>query len=281
MHFITHLRSTIVFIALASAHAVAWAAPGDLTVTPTRVIFEGRDRATQVFLVNRGEETATFRISFIQMRMDEHGQMQEIQTPNERERFADRMIRYSPRQVELKPNEGQTIRLLLRKPADLDPGEYRSHLLFYAVPKESAGKDVERELGESGKGFSVAIQPVFRISIPVVVRHGELPVQFSMSELAYESGETPQISLRMDRHGQRSVYGDVNVYFTPAAGGEKILLKYVKDFVLYTSNDTRYLKMTAEPPSDVVIGNGTLSAVYSETVEGETTVLAEQSVRLP
>lgn len=257
------------------------AAPGDLTVTPTRIIFDERDRSAQVYLINRGETRATYRIEFIQMRMDETGQMVEIQSPNEKELFAHDLIRYSPRQIELEPNQGQTIRLLLRKPENLAPGEYRSHLLFYALPDAASGADIERERGVEQKTLSVAIQAVFRISIPVIVRHGDLPVEFSMHDLTLQPGKPDRIALRIERRGRRSVYGDLDVYFEPATGGERILLKHLKDFVLYTSNDTRRLDIEVDKPGDIALRNGTLHAIYSETVDDKTRTLAEQRIPVP
>lgn len=259
----------------------ARAATGDLTVTPTRIVFDERDRSAQVYLINRGETRATYRIEFIQMRMDETGQMVEIQTPNDKELFADDLIRYSPRQIELEPNQGQTIRLLLRKPENLAPGEYRSHLLFYALPDAASGADIERERAVEQKTLSVAIQAVFRISIPVIVRHGELPVEFSMHDLSLKPGKPERIALRVDRQGRRSVYGDLDVYFEPASGSERILLKHLKDFVLYTSSDTRRLDIEVDKPGDIALRNGTLHAVFSETVDDKTRTLAEQRIPVP
>lgn len=271
------LLSTLLLLAASDARA----ASGDLTVTPTRIVFDERDRSAQVYLINRGETRATYRIEFIQMRMDETGQMIEIQTPNEKELFANDLIRYSPRQIELDPNQGQTIRLLLRKPENLAPGEYRSHLLFYALPDAASGADIERERSAEQKGLSVAIQAVFRISIPVIVRHGDLPVEFSMHELALLPGKPDRVALRVDRQGRRSVYGDLDVYFEPADGGKRILLKHLKDFVLYTSSDTRRLDIEVEKPGDIALRNGTLHAVYSETVDKKTRTLAEQRIPVP
>ena len=262
----------------------AFAAHGDLTVTPTRIVFGERDRSAQVYLVNRGETRATFRIEFAQMRMDENGQLSEIDAPNDKERFADALVRYSPRQVELDPGQGQTVRLLLRKPEDLAAGEYRSHLLFYALPDASAGADVERERNPGAKGFSVAIQAIYRIGIPVIVRHGELPVRFSMHDLRLEpalaGGEKPQVSLRVERAGARSVYGDVDLYFEPA-GGARILIGHIKDFVLYTSSDVRRLRVAVDPPQGMRLSGGALHAVYSEDVDGAQRILAEQRIVLP
>jgi P pilus assembly chaperone PapD len=280
-HYI--LAGLIAAIYLATT-APAFAAHGDLTVTPTRIVFGERDRSAQVHLINRGETRATFRIEFVQMRMDEKGEMSEIETPNDKERFADALVRYSPRQVELDPGQSQAVRLLLRKPEDLAAGEYRSHLLFYALPVASGAADVERTRSQSSKGFSVAIQAIYRMSLPVIVRHGDLPVRFSMHDLTLTAPEKsdgkPQLKLRVQRDGHRSVYGDVNVYFQPN-NGERVLLKHIKDFVLYTSTDSRILSIPIDTPKGLRLSAGTMHAIYSENVDGTQNLLAEQRIALP
>lgn len=133
-HRLIHGLLLFALVGLTGFSLPLWAAVGDLTVSPTRLILGERDRSAQISLINRGADEATYRIEFVQYRMDENGQLQEIEEPNELEKFADPLIRFSPRQVLLKPNEAQTVRLLVRKPKDLAPGEYRSHLLFPDYP---------------------------------------------------------------------------------------------------------------------------------------------------
>lgn len=247
----------------------ATAAIGDLTISPTRVIFEGRDRSTQVSLINRGQESATYRVEFIQYRMTSEGEIVEIEEPNENEKFADNLIRYSPRQIELHPNEAQTIRLLLRKPKDLPPGEYRSHLLFYAIPPEGLGTDVETRAAPEGEGFSIAITPVFRISIPVIVRHGDLKAEFSIQDVAIDmEQDEPSLSMTIERDGNRSVYGDLDVEYMPADGGEPLLLGHIKDLVLYTSSNTRNVNMAIHVPDGVALNDGVVKLKYTTSEDG-------------
>lgn len=257
----------------------------DLMVTPTRIVFGERDRSAEVHLVNRGTQPATFRIEFVQMRMDETGAMVEIDAPNEKELFADQLVRYSPRQVALAPGEGQSVRLLLRKPEGLAAGEYRSHLLFYALPDADAGNDIEREAAGDPNAFSVQIRAIYRISIPVIVRHGELPADFTISELSVERASVaetlPTLRLRVDRDGRRSVYGDIDVYYRDAQGGAAQLIHHSKDFVLYTSTDTRVFETALNIPGGLLKKGGEVHAVYSEAADGGRRVLAERRIVLP
>lgn len=258
----------------------ALAGVGDLMVAPTRIIFEERDRSAQVNLINRGTEAATYRIEFVQMRMEEDGQLIEITEANENEKFANEIIRYSPRQIVLEPNIGQTIRLMLRKPKDLPAGEYRSHLLFYALPSEGVGDDIERRQATDKEGFSVAITAVFRISIPVIVRHGDLNAHFEISHLELLAEEEPKINLRFDRQGNRSVYGDLDILFTPNGETEPHLLRHMKDFVLYTSNDTRTLDTELHIPDGLSLHNGILEAVFTGRDDGMESILARRQLIL-
>ena len=118
---------------LVTGYSASLQAAGSLLVTPTRIVFEQRDRSAQVTLVNQSDQTSNFRISFIRQNMTEDGEF--LPVPEGQDgMFSDSMIRYSPRQVSLPPGQSQVIRLALRRPADLADGEYRSHMLFQALP---------------------------------------------------------------------------------------------------------------------------------------------------
>ena len=126
-----------------------FAAPGDLLISPVRVVLEGRQRSAELTLVNRGEETMTYRVEFENRRMLEDGRFESALEAREGELFADSMIRYAPRRITLEPGSPQTIRVLLRKPSDLAEGEYRSHLLFRAVPEATVVIIIWRRYSEA------------------------------------------------------------------------------------------------------------------------------------
>ncbi|KPJ91128.1 MAG: hypothetical protein AMJ55_12370 [Gammaproteobacteria bacterium SG8_15] len=64
-------------------------------------MFEARDRTAQVTVVNSGDETGTYRIELVNKRMTDAGTFENIEEPGEGDLFADKMLRYSPRQVVL------------------------------------------------------------------------------------------------------------------------------------------------------------------------------------
>lgn len=95
---------------------------GDLLVAPTRVVFEGRKRAAEVSLSNAGRARTTYRISLVRMEMDESGKLQDRPLDPGSQNLQT-LFRFSPREVTLEPQETQTVRIQVRKPADLPTGQ--------------------------------------------------------------------------------------------------------------------------------------------------------------
>jgi len=61
-------------LALSSLGTVAQAqSVGDLLIAPTRLVLEGDTRTASLTLLNIGKDTATYRISFIHLRMTATG----------------------------------------------------------------------------------------------------------------------------------------------------------------------------------------------------------------
>ena len=110
-------------------------------------------RTAQVDLINNGSEPATYRISLVNQRMGEDGQFLPVDTPLAGELFANDMVQFSPRQVTLQPGTSQTVRVMVRKPAGLAAGEYRSHLHFEKMPEPRGATSVEP--GANGKEIGI------------------------------------------------------------------------------------------------------------------------------
>jgi hypothetical protein len=192
---------------------------GDLAVTPTRVIFEGRTRTSEVSLTNKGRGVATYRISFTHTRMDESGKVAEC-AKEEGQVTAEDLVRFSPREVTLAPGITQVVRIQLRKPENLQTGEYRSQLLFRAVPP---AEKVEAPAPDDGKQeLKISIRPIFGLSIPVVVRQGETTCKLNLTDLALQpasqKGEPPRLELRLLREGNQSMSGTLQAFWTLGKG---------------------------------------------------------------
>ena len=213
----------LILVALATwpcaslAQSPAPASGGGLLVSPTYVLFDGRERSKALMLTNRGDTAEIYRISIIDRRQTPDGQLAETDQPGPNEGFASRLVRYAPREVLLQPNKPQTIRVLLQLPADLPNGEYRSHILVQQVPKAS-----EPPPPEKPEGLSVTIKAIFGVSLPIIIRKGQLEASASLSDLhalRLPDGRTA-VGLKLNRAGARSLRGDVSVLIDGAPAGQ-------------------------------------------------------------
>ncbi|MDB5868998.1 MAG: hypothetical protein JWP96_1330 [Polaromonas sp.] len=278
--FLLPRRSALAALALCLAAPLALA---DLSLFPTRVVLEKNQRAAQVELMNNGTAPETYRINLVNRRMGESGEFIAVEVPGPGELFADPLLRYSPRQVTVQPGSSQTVRILLRKPADLAPGEYRSHLQFDRVADAAGASSVE-QAGKSGdKAIGVVITALVGASIPVIVRHGDTQASATLSELALEpatGNSSPALSFQINRSGNRSVYGDLSVTFTPK-GGKPVELAKAGALAVYAPNALRRARMPLQVPPGTTLAAGTLDLSYRERAEAGGKIMAEASLALP
>ncbi|MCC2956614.1 fimbria/pilus periplasmic chaperone [Massilia sp. IC2-477] len=253
----------------------------DLMLHPTRIVFDKNARAAQVQLINNGNKPASYRISVVNRRMTETGQIEPADTAMEGERFADDMLRYSPRQVTLQPGTAQTVRVMLRKPAELAEGEYRSHLLFDKLPDVEGSASIENRSAGDGQ-VGVVIQTLVGAAMPVIVRHGNLSANVSLDGLALQKDEAkrPLLALRLQREGSSSVYGDLSVTFTPR-GGKPQSLAQVSGIAVFTPNRVRKAMLPLQVPPGVALAGGTIEVAYRDRPEAGGKLLAQASLALP
>lgn len=242
---------------------------GGLSVAPNRIIFEGRDRFHQVTILNRGQAASNYKITLITTEMDEEGHIKQVKNEDGKIRDAGRIIRYAPRQVKLGPGQGQVIRLSVRKPKDLEEGEYRSNMLIAAVPDEKPDA-VKRSQTENTTALSIQIKAYFAISIPVMVRHGNLHATSRAEglELAAPDPKKPESVMAITtvyREGNRTTYGDaVLKYFAPG-GGAPLVVGEIINVGTYPPLAKRKVQIPVKAPDGVTLSKGgKLELTYSD-----------------
>jgi len=255
-------------------------AQGNLLVTPRRVVFDGSRRVMELNLANTGQDTARYNISFIQYRMTTEGTFEEITEPDPGQFFADKHLRFFPRSVTLAPNEAQTVRMQVVGREGMEPGEYRSHVYFRAVPNEVALG--EEDPNRDTTSVSVRLIPIFGITIPVIIRVGESATEVFLSDLALEKGENEALFLKMsfNRSGNMSVYGDLNVTHV-GADGKETPVGVVNGIAVYTPNTIRNFRISLDNQSGVDFKSGKLLITYTaqSDVKPETYATAQLELR--
>jgi len=249
-------------------------AQGDLMIMPKRLVFDGSQRSQEINLANTGSDTAVYAISFVNYKMTEKGNFEQVEEPQEGQRFATDFLRYFPRRVSLAPNEAQTIRVQLTRTGNLEQGEYRSHMYFRAVEEQTA---LGAEEAEESEGISINIKTVFGISIPIIVREGESTTEIDLTELSLNTdGENAKLSLVINRSGNMSVYGNLTATHI-AQDGTETEVGMVKGVSVYTPNSKRYFSFQLRNTADVNLNEGKLKVSYAED-QGDT--LATQEISL-
>lgn len=252
------------------AHAM-----GDLTITPWRVVFNGRDRSARVTLINLSAQTNVYRIGWMMTTALENGRYDQKKYDPEKDKdphSLPHMIVFSPRQVTIEPQGQQTVRLSLRRPADLPPGEYRAHITFIKLADQGP---VQQD--PNATSVSMAVNVNYGFSIPVIVRQGEdraLKVSLNSPRLhAINGGSALEIDLHRDA-GKFSSYGEVKVYWKPSKGDE-VEVGSLNNVALYPEVQTR--KLTVPLLKKYMITNGSIRVVYAGQLDSEGKIWDEKT----
>lgn len=207
-----------------------------------RVVMEDSKRAEVLTLINGSDEEETYRLLWREMVMTPN---EGLKPPSKLENPpvvppAKDMIKYSPRRVTLQPGTSQQIRMVLRTPSGLADGEYRSHLWIkkeVEVEKLHIGK--EPPLKPRSAKVEITLLP--GVTIPVIVRKGDLSVKVSVGDASVVSkSDKLNVSFTLLREGQKSTYGDVDFYCNP--NGESYPLQSMRGIAIYTELNQKYIK---------------------------------------
>jgi hypothetical protein len=269
MFALTRKMAPAVLVAamIGGAPVPAQAGVGDLLVAPTRIILDGR-KGTEIVLNNIGDAPATYRISVEFRHMTADGNLEEVAEPTAAEKGAADMVVYAPGRVTDATHGQQSTRIAARPPQNLPDGEYRVHLLFRAIPPT---RPVTASGDEVGRGLRLQLIPVYGVTIPVIVRLGDLQATAGISnvELEKKNGK-PAIALDLSRSGPRSTFGEVLV----TKPGVKDPIAIRKAVAVYTELGSRHVEI---PVDDAYKGElvGPVTVQYVETFHDGKEKLAE------
>jgi P pilus assembly chaperone PapD len=254
-------------------------AQGDLLITPRRVVLEGNRQIEDITVANVGQDTAYYNISLIEYRMLEDGSLEQITEPMPEQEFASPLLRFFPRSIELAPNESQVVRIQVRRTPNLEEGEYRSHLYFRAVPKP---KPLSNETAADTTGISIRLIPIYGISIPVIVRIGNLTASCTISDISFERNENqpPTLKFVLNRQGSKSVYGDISVDYVDAQG-TRTNVGLVRGLAVYTPNTVRKISIPLTAPEGVQFNRGKFVIRFTDANEAKPQLFDEKEWALP
>lgn len=261
------------FLLLTAVIAPAWS---DMLISPTRAYMDTSNRSATLILRNTADGARTYRLSWEDKRVNSEGDYEAVQE-GESWPSASEMVRFSPRQITVGPGENQTVRLSFRPPADLESGEYRSHLKLKVVAEESEPAGVI-EMGDperEGVGFRLFMQMSF--SIPVIVRHQMSAPVVGIADVAVvpaTSKRNMALQVVLEKKGQASSYGRLLVEMQRDAGSPVETIGHRKELSVYHETDRKVVRV---PLRDKNIPAGSwIRIAYEGTAEYEGTLWDEQ-----
>lgn len=253
-------------------------AQGNLLITPKRVVFEGNKRSEELNLANTGTDSASYVISFIQIKMTDDGKFEQITEPDSTLKIASNNLRFFPRSVTLAPNEAQSVKVQLIKTNSLDDGEYRSHLYFRGIPNNN--RALGEEASKKEEGISVKITPIFGLTLPIIIRKGDPKLEMNISDMAlqFSPEKEPFIKFKLNREGNISSYGDITVnYISNSEAVTRVAL--IKGLAVYTPNISREINLKLDDSKTIDWHSGKLEVIYFDN-GSQTKKLAENSIKL-
>ncbi len=271
------LASAALLGAATLVHAPA-PAEGGLVVSPTRVVLAGGGSGAKLTVRNSGTRVMTYRLSLVRMRMGERGEMSLVGEARTGELFADGLVRFSPAEMKLAPGVDQAVRLKARVPQGVGTGEYRSHLLFRPVEDRGAAEEPAEE--EAGVGVGARSGPLVGITVPVIVRVGDVTATVRISSLRIvRSGEDARLEVAMERSGSASAYGDL-VVKQEADGTRPEMVGGLGGVAVYAPNERRVVEIPLRLLEATPAGERRLRVEYRSAGE-DGTVLAERATVIP
>jgi hypothetical protein len=254
-------------------------AQGNLLITPMRVVFEDNKQKAELNLVNTGTDTATYSVSFKQYNMTEDGMLSLIEKPETTQMFAEPYVRIFPRRVTLAPGEAQVIMLQCRRKPDMLAGEYRSHLWFRSEKNYNL-LEKTKPLMDSNQ-LSISIIPIFGITIPIIIRSGEVSVSATLSNLKLDIQQSAiqSLALTINRTGNISIYGDIIIEYIPVQG-KSFEIGVVKGVGVYTNISKRKISVKLDNTSGKPLTNGELRVRYVSNGDTKQVVYAEAKMEM-
>lgn len=249
------------FFAFSLTAMTAFAQPSSaqqVMVSPGTVVFEDRTRGAELLVANTGSRTSTYRLDTTYFMMREDGLLTEVKGPHPSDSAVE-MLRYSPRQFQLAPGDSQIVRMAVRKPRSLPPGEYRVHLRVTNLGEVAENPTLPR----SDRSFARISLRVTR-AVRVLVRHGVEPGRVRVANLAAEKSEEGRFRVTFDlqRRGAASSKGTYMLFNRDRRSGrteEKFLQQGV---IIYKDLPSRRISHVL--PADALTRHREICVAYHD-----------------
>jgi hypothetical protein len=187
-----------------------------LFVAPHRLIIQAGEKAETVTVSNKSKEARRYDLLFIDQVMDDKGVTQRKDTfPY----TVQKMVHFQPKRFTLKPDETQTVRVVVDRPAGLADGDYHSHLLFREVPLGEKDKQQLPPQTADKKAVTFEIRTLYGIAVPVIVEQGRIASDIAMGDATLgrnAESKMKQVTVTFKRTGNAEAAAKLSIdYVAP------------------------------------------------------------------
>lgn len=205
-------------------------AQGGLAMIDHSVVFKGNSRKEVTQFINRGSDTLRYSVSLVSQRMDRDGELvNNKDVVNKYE--ASPYLRIYPRTVAVPPGVLQSVAVQLRSSANMEPGEYRSHILFKPIFNDNNVEDISVD-APAGNNVNVEVELYTGVSIPVSILVEELVLDGEIDKLhIVKDGEGRALAMSIKRSGNRSLRAVLDFEYIPLKGESETIKS--KSVVIY------------------------------------------------
>ena len=239
------LALVLVVLSLCFAGETAYA----MKISPPRLVFEDGVNMQYLYIKNSTPHKVAYRFGWRHLAMTTNGDVVNVDNEGAPDvplyTAADDLVRFSPRRTTLEPGQTQRISMLVRRPASLPDGEYRSHFVIEQLPA------AEDDVGLSGDGnAAVGVKLLVSRAIPVYVRKGKNDVSVQLLSASLVPHPEPKrraqipyfVEVRVGKTGNRSVIAYAHAYC-----GDVRIDTASKLFAVYAEASSRAERIPVNP----------------------------------
>lgn len=233
----------------------------DVMMLPVRVVMEGNDLYNTIVVKNTGNAAGDYTVDLVDMKMLETGLIVPLDPGESPAYSALPYLHIAPRSMTIKPGETENIRLALRKPENLEPGEYRAHVRVRLV---NANTDPLTDTAVPNNAV-ITVRPKVSVLIPVIVRTGVLSLTMDIQHLnlSHESGGAPVLEMYLMREGNRSSMGDLTVTWYPRNGSAQVIGVF-RGIAVYRPTPGRFVSLLLDRlPKGSNLSDGKIRVLYT------------------
>ncbi len=246
---------------------------GSVSVSPTRIMLNEDESTNTITLTNTGTDSAFYEVSFVEFKMNNEGRLEKCPPNDSSIQIASPYLQVYPREIDLAPNETQTIMVRYRTNPNLRQGEYRSHIYFRVIDKSNTSNIQTQQ-----SGFKIT--PLIGITIPAILRLGNTYTTATIQNLncSKQPDSTLWANFDIIRTGNASLYGDAEVIYSPVFGTE-YLIGHLKGIAAYTNISVRKVTIRLTQPEGIIFRSGHFIARYTDP-NNRKRILAEQKIKV-